>query len=331
MSRLSLTLATSYYDQVADILTGREPVEGVELRCLELSVEEIFQRFVRFREWDISEMSMAGYLALLAEGDTSLVGLPVFPSRVFRHSSVYVRTGTVRRPDELRGARIGVPEWAQTATVYLRALLVHEWGIPLAEVDWVQAGVNQPGRREKAEPQLPAGVRLTREPDRCLDEMLRAGELDAVFSAHPPASFLTGDPGVRRLFGDAASVEEEYGRRTGIVPIMHLMVVRREVFDAHPWVGPNLLAAFERARDASVRRLRRAPGGPGSPVPLLWVERELARTAELFGGQVWPYGVAANRRTLEAFRDWCHEQGVTRRRLELDELFPASVSFCPRV
>ncbi|HEX3792794.1 MAG TPA: ABC transporter substrate-binding protein [Pseudonocardiaceae bacterium] len=328
---LRLTLATSYYDQVADILSGRQSVEGVELHCLQLTVEEIFQRFLRFREWDVSELSMAGYVAMIAAGDTSLVGLPIFPSRVFRHSSVYVRTGDITTPEQLRGKRIGVPEWAQTATVYLRALLVDEWQIPLTEVDWVQAGVNDPGREEKAEIHLPAGVSLTPAPERSLDEMLLAGDLDAVFSAHPPTSYLTGDPRVTRLFErDYPTVEEEYGRRTGIVPIMHLMVVRREVFDAEPWLGPNLLTAFERARDASVRRLGRAPGGPGSPVPLLWTAAELARTASVFGGQVWPYGVAANRRTLDAFCDWCHQQGVTARRVTLDELFPPSVGFTPR-
>ncbi|HVV24330.1 MAG TPA: 4,5-dihydroxyphthalate decarboxylase, partial [Pseudonocardiaceae bacterium] len=183
----------------------------------------------------------------------------------------------------------------------------------------------------KAEPFLPDGVRLTRVRDRSLDDMLLAGDLDAVFTAHPPTSFLAGDPRVARLFPDAAAVEEEYGRRTGIVPIMHLMVLRRDVFDEHPWVAPNLVSAFCRARDASVRRIGRAPGGPGSTVPLLWTEHELARTRQLFGGDVWPYGVAANRVTLDAFCDWCHEQGVTERRVDVEELFPASVRFSPRV
>lgn len=331
MSDLPLTLAVSYYEHVAEVVNGRVRPEGIDLRCLHLTVEEIFQRFLRFREWDVSEFSMAGFVSLIAAGDRSLVGLPVFPSRVFRHSSVYVRAHEVTEPAELRGRRIGIPEWAQTATVYSRALLVHEWGVPLNEVEWVQAGVNEPGRREKAAVTLPAGVSLTREPSRSLDEMLRAGDIDAIFSAHPPASFEAGDPGVVRLLPDYAAREREYGIRTGIVPIMHLLVVRRDVVERDPWVVPSLISAFERARAATLAHLRRGPGGPGSRVPLLWTDEALAATEEVFGGPAWPYGVEANRTTLEAFLRWCHEQGVTDRRVGIDELFEDAVQFAPRV
>lgn len=331
MSDLDLTLAISHYDHVADLTRGRIAPEGIRLRSLDLTVEEIFQRFVRFQEWDVSEMSMGKYVALTAAGESSMVGLPVFPSRVFRHSAIYVREGAVGEPRELAGARIGVPEWAQTAVVYMRALLTHEWGVDLSEVSWIQAGVNEPGRRERVQVTLPAGVELTRIGDRSLNEMLLSGDLDAIFSAHAPTSFLSGDPRVRRLFPSFAAIEEEYGRRTGVIPIMHLVVVRREIADAQPWVLPSLQRAFEKARTAALVRLARPPGGPGSHVPLLWIADELQRTREVFGGEPWPYGVEANRTTLDAFCRWCHEQGVTRRPVEVDELFPASLSFTSRV
>ena len=161
MNELDLTLAMAYYEHVADLTSGRVPVSGVSLRWLELPVEEIFHRFVRFREWQVSEMSMGKYVSLVSQGDDSMVGLPVFPSRVFRHSAIYVRAGEFSEPGQLRGRRIGVPEWAQTAAVYSRALLQHEWGVRLAESDWYQAGVNQAGREEHVALDLPPGIRLT--------------------------------------------------------------------------------------------------------------------------------------------------------------------------
>jgi 4,5-dihydroxyphthalate decarboxylase len=322
---VDLTLAMAYYEHVADLTSGRIPVAGASLRWLELPVEEIFHRFIRFREWQVSEMSMGKYVSGVSRGDGSMVGLPVFPSRVFRHSAIYVRAGNLTDPAQLRGRRIGVPEWAQTAAVYGRALLQHEWDVPLTEVDWYQAGVNQPGREEHAAVSLPPGVRLTVAAHRSLNDMLLDGSLDAVLSAHPPESFLRGDPRVARLLADPGKAEEEYAARTGIVPIMHLVVLRRDVADAYPWLAGNLMTAFGRARASSLARLEAGSAGPGSRVPLLWTGDALARTRAAFGGEAWPYGVEANRPTLEAFTRWSHEQGVTTRRVGVDELFPAAV------
>ena len=331
MTDIDLTLAMAYYEHVADLTSGRVRVPGVALRWLELPVEEIFHRFIEFREWQVSEMSMGKYVSVIAAGDDSMVGLPVFPSRVFRHSGIYVRTGDVTEPAQLRGKRIGVPEWAQTAAVYSRALLAHEWAVPLTEVDWYQAGVNQAGRVEHVELHLPPRIRLTRVPDRTLNEMLLDGSLDAVLSAHPPSSFIDGDPRVSRLLADPAKVEEEYAAKTGIVPIMHVVVVRRDVVDQYPWLPANLMAGFAEARARSIARLAAGPAGPGSRVPLLWPDEALARTRAAFGGEPWPYGVDANRTTLDAFTRWAFEQGVTRRRVAVDELFPAAVRSSYRI
>ena len=325
MSDVDLTVAMAYYEHVADLASGRVRVPGASLRWLELPVEEIFHRFIEFREWHVSEMSLGKYVSVIAAGDDSMVGLPVFPSRVFRHSAIYVRAGEVTEPAQLRGKRIGVPEWAQTAAVYGRALLEHEWGVPLTDVAWYQAGVNQAGRAEHAELHLPPGVRLTAVPGRSLNEMLLDGGIDAVLSARPPDSFTAGDPRVSRLLAGHVRAEEEYAARTGIVPIMHVVVVRRDVVDQYPWLPGNLMTGFAEARARSVARLAAGPAGPGSPVPLLWADDALARTRAAFGGEPWPYGVAANRATLDAFTRWAREQGVTRRRVEVDELFPASV------
>lgn len=317
---LRLTMAMSDYDHVRDVVSGAVPVEGVELTPLQLPVEEIFYRFLHHREWEVTELSFAKYLSLRAAGDDSISAIPVFPSRVCRHSSIYVRPGGPSKPEELAGGRIGIPEWAQTASVYSRGLLVHEWGIPLRDVQWFQAGVNQPGRREKVAVEPPAGVVLTPVADRSLDQMLHEGDLDAVFSAHAPASFERGDPGIVRLFPDYQPVEEEYVARTGIFPIMHVVAMRSDVLDRHPWVAQNLVNAFEEAKRRSLERLSEMTL---SRLPLAWVPARLEQMRSILGDDPWPYGVQANRVTLEAFTRYAFEQGVAARQVAPEDLFPA--------
>lgn len=319
---LRLTMAMSGYDHIRDMATGTVGVEGLELTTLTLPLEEIFYRFLHYREWHVSELSLAKYVALRAAGDDSLQAIPVFPSRLCRHSSIFVRPDGPRVPSQLAGARIGVPEWAQTAAVYTRSLLVHEWGIPLRDVHWVQAGVNQPGRREKVQLHLPEGVTLSQEPERSLGEMLHAGDLDAVFSAHPPASFERGDPGITRLFPDYEPVEREYVARTGIFPIMHVVVIRADVLERDPWVAQNLFTAFTAAKDASLARLSEMTA---SRIPLAWAPQRMAEIRALLGPDPWPYGVEPNRVTLDAFARYAHEQGVAARRMEPEELFAPQV------
>jgi 4,5-dihydroxyphthalate decarboxylase len=320
-SRIQLSMGISDYDHVRDFASGSIKVEGLELVHIDLPVEEIFYRFLNHREWDVSEVSLAKYSALVASGDTSLVGIPVFPSRSFRHSSMYVRSDSaLDHPSQLRGATVGLPEWAQTAAVYSRALLQHEYDVPLTEVSWVQAGVNQAGRKEKVGVSLPPGVECRSVPDRSLTRLLLDGTLDAVFSAHPPTPFEHGDGSIRRLIGNLPVVEDDYFEQTGIFPIMHTVVIRCEVVERYPWVPMSLFKGFELAKRASITRLGDATV---SRLPVRG-----SRLQEAFApGQddPWPYGVDANRVTLDAFLAYAHEQGVTGRRLEPDELFAASV------
>lgn len=323
MEPLELTAAMTQYDQMTDLITGKVQPEGIKLRCLDFKVEEVFYRFERFREWDVSEMSMATYINMVSRGDMSMVGMPVFPSRVFRHSSYYVRSGEIGSPQDLAGKRIGLPEWSMTAAVYARALLSYDWGVPLTSVEWFQGGVNQAGRNEKVPLALPDGLKLTVVKDKSLDEMLLDGELDAILTAHAPTSFENQDPRISRLFPDTYDMEYEYAKRTGIVPIMHLLVVKRDVVEAHPWVLRNLFTAFDESRARSVARLEVAPAGPASRVPLLWIDAALKRTREAFGGKIFPYGVDENRTTLEAFAKWSYEQGVAHKPLSVEDLFPA--------
>ncbi|HEU5421850.1 MAG TPA: hypothetical protein VFV41_29505 [Streptosporangiaceae bacterium] len=323
MPDLVLTMAMSSYDHVRDLVSGAVRAEGIAIRHLELPVEEIFYRFIKWREFDVSEISMAKFSTLMAHGDDSFVGIPVFPSRVFRHSSMYVRADSdLHSPAELRGKRIGIPEWAQTAAVYSRGLLSGEYGVPLTEVAWVQAGVNQPGRREKVAFTLPPGVSCTAVPDRSLDDLLRAGDIDAVFSAHAPESFERAGGGVRRLLADPESAEREYWARTGVHPIMHAVAIRREIVEEHPWVPVTLFKAFEAAKERSIRRVL---DYTISSVPVPWLPRYATDTWSQGGQDPWPYGVDANRPTLEAFLGYAHEQGLHDRQLKPGELFSPHV------
>jgi 4,5-dihydroxyphthalate decarboxylase len=329
MAALPLTLAMNDYDHVRDLVSGRVPVEGVELTCLTLSVEEIFYRFTAYREWDVSELSLAKYTSLVGGGDRSLTAIPVFPSRVFRHAAIYVRTdGPVREPADLRGRRVGVPEWIQTAGVYARGVLQDAYGVGLGDVAWVQSGVNQAGREELVAPKLPDGVSIAPEQRRTLQDMLIDGDLDAVISARPPQRFLDGDTRIRRLFDDPRAVEEAHYRETGVFPIMHTVAIRTEVFEADPWVAVNLLTAFTAAKERSLERLRDVNT---SRLPVPWSHDLHRQASALLGPDPWPYGIEPNRPTLEAFLRWAHEQGVSERALVPEDLFPPSVQRAFRV
>jgi 4,5-dihydroxyphthalate decarboxylase len=300
--KLPLTLAISPYDHVRDLRA-----QGIDLTVLELAIEEIFYRFTRFREWDVSEMSFAKVVSALSQPAPDIVAIPVFPSRVFRHSAVYSQ---LKDPKELQGKRVGIPEWAQTAGIYVRGLLQHEYGVDLARIDWVQAGVREPGRVEKVALKLPPGVRITPAPDKTLAAMLASGELDAVISAR--------DPGGPRLFPNYLDVEEAYFRKTRIFPIMHVVVLRREVYERDRWIAMNLFKAFEEAKHASQARITEIGL---SHVPMPWLAEHARRWREIAGGDSWPYGIEGNRPTLEAFLQYAHEQGVATRRLRAEELF----------
>ena len=320
MDKVALTLAIGDYEHTRDLASGAVAVQGATLNVLALSPEETFFRFTHFREWEVSEMSMGKYVSLRSQEDASIAAIPVFPSRVFRHSMIYVREGgALARPEQLKGKRIGVPEWAQTAVIYARGYLAHQAGVPLDSVEWVQAGVNDAGRVEKVKLNLPSGVRLKPEPGRTLNDMLLAGELDAVLSARPPKDF---GRGIRRLFADYEAAEEAYFKDTGVFPIMHVIAVKADVLAQHPWLAMNLYKAFEEAKRRSISRLSDITA---SHAPLAWLAPYAERMKSLFGEDFWPYGLEKNRKTLQAFVDFAFEQGVCHRRLALDELFPTQV------
>jgi len=311
MMSLQLSLAMNAYDHVRDVLSGDVRPKGIEILPLELGIEEIFYRFTKFQEWHVSEMSFGKVVSLMSGEKPPIVVLPVFVSRVFRHSAIYLPEGSpIKKPKDLEGHRVGIPEWAQTAGIYVRGMLAHEYGVDLAKIQWFQAGVREPGRVEKVALALPQGLKIQRVADRTLVQMLAAGELDAVMSAREiPA---------RRLFGDYRVAEADYWKKTRIFPIMHVLVIRRDVYERDRWVAMSLFQAFEEAKRRSVARVREFGL---SHLPMPWVPDHLAQWRALAGEDFWPYGIEANRPTLEAFFQYANEQGVAKKHLRMEDVF----------
>ena len=323
MAPLKLTFAASEYDHFHDLISGTVAAEGIELNSLNLTIEEIFFRFTKFREWDVSEMSMGKYVSLKSQGGESITAIPVFPSRVFRQSSLYIRAdSSLKGAGELAGKRIGIPEWAQTASIYTRGWLAHQVGVPLAEIEWVQAGVNQPGRVEKVELRLPDGIRYRPEPERNLNDMLLAGDIDVAMSAHPPEAAENGSGEIVRLYPNYREIEEAYYRETGIFPIMHVIALRGDTFQANRWIAMNLLKAFEEAKRNAMRRAQEITA---TRFPFAWCFDAAAEARALFGDDFFPYGIESNRTTLEAFLQYGFEQGVCHRKIAPEDLFPPEV------
>jgi 4,5-dihydroxyphthalate decarboxylase len=316
-----ITLACWDYDRTRALAEGAVRPDGVDLTYLSLPVEETFFRMLRHREFEASEMSLSSYVAHVgASSEPDLVAIPVFPSRAFRHHGIYVRGGShLEEPAALAGGVVGVPEYQLTANVWIRGILADRHDLPVDAVRYLTGGMHEPGRVEKQVLDLPPGIDVSPIPaDRTLLDMLLTGEIDALYAPRTPRPMLTGGTEVRRLFTNARAEEERYAVETGIFPIMHVVVLRRDVYEARPWVARSLYSAFERAKALTEARMAEAAANPYM-VP--WLSDELERTRELLGRDFWPYGLGPNRATLEVFLCYAHQQGLTGRLLTPDELF----------
>lgn len=314
-----LSLAICEYDHTRDFTHGPVKAEGIELDLKVLPIAEIFQRFTKNREWDVSEMSLGMYVSLLSQGDTGLTAIPVFTSRMFRLSAFYARNdGSVKTLADLRGKRVGYPDWMHTAGIFARGYLAHDGNIALNEIEWVQAGVNAPGLQEILKVKLPPDVKRSSRPDSSLDALLLAGEIDAVLTSHPLTSSHGPAPKSKRVIDDYVTAEKAYGKASGLFPIMHVIALRKDVYDADPWIAKSLYAAFETAKTNSLARMR---DSTISRYPYPWSFKLAEEMTAMVGEDFWPYGIAPNRHTLEAFLTYCHEQGVAHRPVGLGELF----------
>ncbi len=323
--KLELSIAVGDYDRIRPLIDGAVQIDGVRPIFMTLPAEEIFFRALRHADFDVCELSLSSFTLRTARGDNPYVGVPVFPSRAFRHTAIVVRTDRgIRAPADLKGRRIGTPEYQLTACVWARALLQDEFGVAPSDVTWVRGGMEQPGRVEKIDLDLPPNVRLEAAPrGRTLSRMLEEGEIDGIVGPRLPSCF--GQPGapVGWLFPDPMGAAIDYFRRTGIFPIMHVLGVRRTLAERHPWLPAALAKAFDRAKAAASAQLRDTSA---TKVMLPFVEEQLRAVQREMGEDYWPYGLEPNRKALETFLRHHHEQGLSSRRVAVEELFhPGSV------
>jgi 4,5-dihydroxyphthalate decarboxylase len=323
MNRLKLSIATTDYDHFRDFRLGLVNAEGIDHTWLTLGHHEVFARFTFNREWDVSELSFAKFIAQVTRPDSDIIGLPVVCSRLFRFSSFYVnKNAKIKTAKDLKGKRIGSPEWAHSAAVYMRGWMHNDVGVKLNDVHWYQAGANAPGRIEKVELNLPKGMKLTRVADKSLSEMLASGEIDCAIIARPPTCFLEGHPDVVRLYPDYLEMEEDYYKETKVWPIMHIIAVQKKVLDANPWVARNLLNAFQESKRRSLERLL----DPAvSRYPLAWLPTYARKMRDMFDGDPFPYGIEENRPTWEQMLLYTHQQGIAHRHAKPEDIFPKGV------
>ncbi|AOY95399.1 4,5-dihydroxyphthalate decarboxylase [Cupriavidus sp. USMAA2-4] len=320
MSRLRLTMACWDYDRVAALKSGEVAIDGVDLNFLAQPVEETFFRMLRHHEFDIAEMSLSSYVVSLARGDSPFIAVPVFPSRFFRHSCIFVSAASgIETPADLAGRRIGVPEYQMTAPVWIRGILADEYGVAPDAMEYWTGGEEQPGREEKLRLELPERFRLRAiGAEQTLASMLADGEIDALFTARTPSTFHTRPHHVRRLFPDYQAVEQDYYRRAGIFPIMHTVVIRREVYLANRWLAQSLYKALQLAQRKAYEDLRQTAA---LKTMLPWLPAHVEQAESVMGRDWWPYGFAANRHVLETFLRYHHEQGLSPAGLRPEDLF----------
>lgn len=317
MGKLKLNLACGSYDRTQALMNGTVQIEGVELNYVPLGPSELFWRMLNNEEFDVSEMSLSSYTIMRSEGDHRFTALPVFPSRVFRHSCVYIHPGSgIRRPEDLRGKRVGVGDYQMTASVWARGFLQRDYGVRPEDVHWV---VGTPVRKIR----MPETLRFESRPGQPLDDLLVAGEIDALISVVIPPALIAGSPGVQRLFPNPREVEREYYERTKIFPIMHTVVMKTKLLEAEPWLPVSIYKAFLRAKEINYRMIYDTNA---LKLSLPWLVDELESLRKVFGDDIWNYSIEGSRPTLEAFVAHMDEQGLTRRRMSVEELFVTNIS-----
>lgn len=323
MTRLALSIATNDYDHFRDFRLGDVKAEGIDHNWFVFSHHECFARFTANREFDLSELSFAKFSTQVTREDSDIIGLPVICSRLFRFGSFYInRNSGIKKVEDLKGKKIGSPEWAHSAAVYMRGWMHNEMGVKLTDVHWYQAGANAPGREEKVELNLPEGVKLTRVKDKSLSELLAAGEIDCAIIARPPTCFLEGHPDVVRLYPDYLEMEKDYYQRTRVWPIMHIIAMKKAILDEHPWAARNLLNAFQESKRRSLERLL-DPAISRYAVP--WLPTYARQMQEIFGDDLFPYGIEENRPTWEQMALYTHQQGIAHRQFTPEEIFPKGI------
>ncbi len=322
MPKLDLNIACWDYDRTRPLTDGRVQPEGINLDITVLRPREIFPRMLQDQEFHASEMSLASYVILKARDQCPFVAIPVMLSKIFRHDCIYVRPDAgISEPADLRGKRIGLPQYSSTAGVFIKGLMQHEYGVSPQEMTWFMGGQDTPAPAPLVPLDLPADIHLEFIPeDKTLEGMLADGELDALFATYIPNLFLSGSPTIARLFPNFKEVEQDYYRRTGIFPIMHTVVIREEVHREHPWVAASLYDAFSQAKNLAVGGLYDTDA---LALTLPFLIDHLEESRRIFGSDYWSYGVESNRPALEGLSQYVVDQGLAPRVVSTEELFPA--------
>jgi 4,5-dihydroxyphthalate decarboxylase len=320
VSKLKLSLACWNYDRTRALMDGSVQPDGIDLTYLDLPVEETFFRMLRHREFDVAEMSLSSYTVSMFREPRPFVAIPIFPSRYFRHSCIFVNADAgIRTPKDLIGKRIGTPEFQMTAPVWIRGILAEHYGIPVDSVSYFTGGQEEPGRGEKLKLDLPPRIRVQPIGEtQTLAAMLASGEIDALHTARMPSTCTTGGGKVRRLFENYREVEQRYFRDTGIFPIMHTVVIRRDVYEQNRWVAQSLYKAFIEAQKRTYDDLLVTAAHKAM---LPWLSAHVEEARALMGDDFWSYGLERNRATLATFLRYHHEQGLSKKLLAPEELF----------
>ena len=321
MSLLNLSVAIGDYDRNRPLMDGAVRIDGVDPVFMKLVPEEIFFRAFRTVDFDICELSLSSFTLKTALGNCPYVGVPAFVSRCFRHTSIFVRTDRIKRPEDLRGKKVGVPEWQLTANVWARAVLEDDFGVKSSDMRWVRGGISDAARPEKIAVNLPPGVELEDAPEgTTISELLYKGDIDGFIAPRAPA---IASPNIGWLFRDPMEAGKDYFRRTGIFPIMHLIGVRKTLVEKHPWLPAAVLKAFDQSKKMALDALTDVAA---TKVTMPFIEEQLKAARDLMGDDYWPYGVEPNRKALEAFLRHHHTQGISPRVVKVEELFhPATL------
>jgi 4,5-dihydroxyphthalate decarboxylase len=325
MSKLQLSVAVGNYDRIRPLVDGEVQIEGVDPVFMLQDPEEIFFCAFRHADYDICELSLSSYSVKTAVGTSPYIAVPVFPSRAFRHTSIYVRADRgINRPEDLQGKRIGVPEYQLTANVWVRLFLEEEYGVKASDVTWVRGGYEDATRVEKISLNLPDDVKLENAPDgQTISNLLAEGKIDAVIGPRAPSCFDRGHPQVKYLFDDPHKTAAEWYSRTKLFPIMHTLGIRTTLAERHPWLPGAVMKAFEKSKALALTRLSDTSA---TKITLPFVEDQLRAARKLMGTDFWPYGFADNEHVVDRFLARHYAEGLSSRRLEARELFhPASL------
>ncbi len=324
MEKLHLTVACGDYDRTKALQDGTVQPEGIRLNYIPLQAEEIFWRMGGHQEFDASEMSLSNHITMVSRGNAPFVAIPVFPSRFFRHSCVFINVDSgIQKPQDLKDKKVGAPEYSITAAVWIRGMLKDDYGVRTQDMEWFVGGQEEPGRKERVALKLPPEIKLSSiAPDKTLNGMLESGEIHALISARAPSCFVKGSPKIRRLFPNYKEVEVDYYKRTKIFPIMHVLVIRKDLYEQHPWVARSLYKAFCEAKENAIKAMHISNT---LACTLPWLFAEIEQLKQIFGSDWWPYGIEPNRHMLETLIRYMGEQGLMERPLKVEEMFAPNV------